>query len=271
MILPKDVQIIHKYPFIHGNYAVTVAGKPENWKRVVQNLHVLEEYEILFNLSYDVQETGPRTLIVPIPVHGHKLTSSKEIRALTVGRHQAVEYPRVQADGALVEFGEVCVFASGDCPTVGLHDPVSKKTFMLHGSRETILFQGIVERALAHFNEQERARLIATISLGIHPDNFLHEWSNPSYGEKNREVTEMLLQEYGPGAISAEPELGGINLSFIIATKLMRAGLKARNIYADRFDSFSDGRFWSNRASQKPGNPKYKEAGRNIVMIANRL
>lgn len=267
--LPEGVQRINKYPFMVANLAVDAHGKPTNWKYVIQNLQDKSEARKINERAYTLGRVGPKKLICPIPEHGSKLTSSKEIRILTVSEGEMAIFKRERADGSLVEPGEACAYASGDCPTVALHDPLTKKTVVLHASRKTLLDEGIVKKALAHFSMSMIHRMVATISLGIDPNNFLHSWQDPKYGRSNEERTLKLMREYGEESVSEDEMLGGINLHYIVALQLIRAGLEPTNIFSDTIDTFSDPKYWSQRASTTDGSPKYGEEGRNLVLIAN--
>lgn len=268
-LVPEGVQTIRGYPFMVGNLAVDVYGKPINWKYVIQNLQDRNEAQKINERAYALGKIGAKKLICPIPEHGNKLTSSKEIRILTVSEGEMAIFKRERADGSLVEPGEACAYASGDCPTVGLHDPLTRKTVVLHASRKTLLDQVIVKKAIAHFSNSMIPRMIATISLGIDPNNFLHSWHDPKYGESNQARTLELITEYGEEAVSEDEMLGGINLHYIVALQLIRAGLEPTNIFSDTIDTFSDPKYWSQRASTTDGSPKYGEEGRNLVLIAN--
>lgn len=267
--IPSGVQVIEKYPFRVGDMIVDILGKPQDWREVLHNLHNAKMYEILADHVFQLGEIGEKKIVCPKPEHKTEITSSKELRVFSVARNQVAIYRGKNADGAEIDGGEVYALASGDCPNLGIHDPLTGATVALHFNRENGLDNDILEKALQRFPKNRRSEMIATISLGIGPENFRHEQDNLTHGEKNKERNHKLISDYGGKALSPPLNLGKINLRYIAAKKLLRAGFQPENIYVDKIDTYSDSRFWSHRASQDPESPKYQEQGRNLVLVAN--
>lgn len=267
--LPEQVKTIKKYPFSFAHLVIDVLGKPTDWREILVNLQVKEEFEKLASHVYNLGSRGKKQIVCPRPVHGTELTSSKELRVFSVSRDQVAIYRGKEADGAEISSGEVYALASADCLTITLHEPFVGPVVALHFSRESGVIGNILEHALARFSKEARKQLIATMTLGIHPDNFLHRWDHPTLGEKNEKLIKRVQSEFGEGAVSSNKRLGGLNLRYIAAKKLMRQGVSPSNIYVDQLDTYSDARYWSNRASSVPHSGKFGETGRNMVLVLN--
>jgi copper oxidase (laccase) domain-containing protein len=268
-LVPEEIGLVESYPFRIGRIAVGVCGKPDDWKTVLGGLQSKEMFEKLESAAAKTAGSSEIEIVCPKPVHGMRITSSKELPRLTVSKGQIPVYRDTEADGAEIFPREVYCLASADCLTVTVHNVQTSRTVAVHFSRESCVVGNILERALERFSHSPRRDIVAVITLGIHPDDFLHRWDHPAYGAANRALTESLLREYGENAVGTNPELGGINLRWIAAEKLLRAGLDPANVYADQENTFDSPRWWSHRASHTGGSPKYGDKGRNLVLVAN--
>jgi len=267
-LLPEGVHLVSCPVQING-LTVRSMGKPDDWKAVLNSLQSKESFKKLSHAAETTAGMKGVGIVCPRLVHGTDITSSKNIPRLTVSWGQTPMYRDVKADGAEIFPGEVYCLASADCLTVTVHEAKTSRTVAVHFSRESGVVKNILEGALERFSSSPRHRLVAVITLGIHPDDFLHPWDHPVYGAANRALTESLLREYGENAVGTNPELGGINLRWIAAEKLLRAGLDPSNIYADQENTFDNPRWWSHRASHTAGHPKFGDTGRNLVLVAN--
>lgn len=265
----ENTNIIREYPFRLGNLVIDALGKPYNWKEVLSNLHNAKMYELLANHVFDLGELGEKRIVCPSPVHKTDITSSKNLRVFSIAPNQVAIYRGTDADGAEVLPGEVYALASGDCPTVTVHDPITGATVACHFNRENGIDQDILQSVLNYFSLDSRGRLIAVISLGIGPENFRHEWDHPTHGTNNKKRSLLVITEFGSKALLPPARSGKLNLRYIASKRLVQGGLRASNIYLDEIDTFSDSRFWSHRASQHIGNEKHSEGGRNLVLVAN--
>lgn len=263
----NEVNAIHRYPFRVQGLLVDILGKPTDWLWIVKQ--VGDDFEKLATHVHRLGKEGEKKIVCPVPVHGTEITSSKNLEILRASEGQAALYRGRKADGAEIQPGEVYALASADCPTVAIHDPESKRTLVCHFSRQSGIQGDILEKALRQFDWTSRARLVATVSLGIDPENFHHDWTDPTYGSENKTLTEKLISQFGPHSVSADPAHGGINLRYIAIEKLLRRGLREENIYADTLDTFSDPAYWSHRASNTPSSSKFGDQGRNMVLVAN--
>jgi len=266
-VLHPEVSTIHQYPFRVHELVVDILGKPTDWLWVVKQ--VGEDFEKLANHVYRLGRKEEKKIVCPVPIHGAEITSSKNLEVLKVSKGQAALYRGRKADGAEILLGEVFALASADCPSVAIHDPQSKLTLVCHFSRQSGLEGGILEKALSHFDETSRIHLVATVSLGIDPENFHHSWEDPTYGTENKKLIQKLARIFGPNAVSKDPSQGGINLRYIAIEKLIRGGLREGNIYTDTIDTFSDPAYWSHRASNTDSSNKFGDQGRNLVLVAN--
>lgn len=265
--IPLGVSLIHEYPFKIGSLVIGVYGTSHNWRDVIRNLHNAEMYEVLHEKIYNLGEPGEKTMVCPKPVHKTDITSSKKMRILTVREDQFPIYRGAEADGAEIEKGEVYALASGDCPTVAIHDKRTLKTTALHFNRENGVDNTILQGALRRFADSNKEDLVATISCGIGPKHFSHSWDHERFGNKNQERTTRVLAEYGYGAIAYPIESGGLNLRFIASKILSRFGIASKNIFVDQIDTYTDPQFWSHRASMDPASSKYGLDGRNLVLV----
>lgn len=257
--IPEGVKVIESYPFKVGNLVVNVfgkEGKETNWKKELENL---DDENTHAKVLSKAKELGATSIFCPFPVHGTTISSSK-IKALGASRSKSSIYREVEADGADVEEGEAYALPSGDCPTVALHDPETRKTVAVHFNRENGIDNDILSEALKHFQEGSMDRLIAVIALSIGPTHFKHEWAHPKFGTKNLRRHCELMQKYGKGSVDWSSEEGVINLRWVAAKKLMAAGVQAGNIHTDLIDTYSDSGYWSHRAGDE---------GRNLVLVGN--
>ncbi|MEX0909894.1 MAG: hypothetical protein WDZ75_01230 [Candidatus Paceibacterota bacterium] len=216
------IKTIHTYPFNKNGLVVEIWGKPIDGRAIIQNGG---DYRgLLARHVFKLGKEGPKRIISPVPEHKDNITSSKELKILSAQEGQAVLYRGNYADGAIVNRGEVYALASADCPTVSIHDPCLGTTIVVHFSRESGVVRDILKKALTHFSPTIRSRVVATISLGIHTENFQHRWDDPQYGEANRKLIDNLIDVFGENSVSEDPRQGGINLRFIAAETLLRAG-----------------------------------------------
>jgi hypothetical protein len=264
--LHSKINVIEEYPFRIHWLIVDVLGKPTNWKSVLAS--VGEDFDVLADHIQKLRDGGERQIVCPVPEHKTEITSSKELHVLRARKGQAALYRGHKADGALIKQGEVYALASADCPTVSLHDPRSALSTVVavHFSRQSGVVGDILERALTYFSQTIRNRLIATVSLGIDVQHFDHRWDDPLRGATNETLTKRLIKEFGEDSVSRDQTLGGIDLKFIAVQKLLRAGVLPSNIFVDKIDTYTDPRFWSHRASNKPGK-KAGDIGRNLVLV----
>lgn len=262
-----EINEIQRYPFRVEGLLVDILGKPTDWLWIVKQ--VGDDFEKLAAHVHRLGGEGEKKIVCPVPVHGTEITSSKNLEVLRASKGQAALYRGKKADGAEIKPGEVYALASADCPTVAIHDPQSTHTLVCHFSRQSGVLGDILEKALKQFDWTSRSRLVATVSLGISPENFHHSWEDPKYGPENKALTESLINQFGAHAVSYNPTRGGINLRHIAIEKLIRRGLREENIYADRLDTFSDPAYWSHRASHTPESSKFGDKGRNMVLVAN--
>jgi copper oxidase (laccase) domain-containing protein len=265
--LQGGVNVIHRYPFKKDSLVVDVLGKPTDWREVVQN--VGDGFETLAAHVFTLGEKGEKRVVCPVPVHKPNITSSKTLKVLTARPGQAALYRGSSADGALILKGEVYALASADCPTVSIHDPKATTTVVVHFSRQSGVVGDILQNALTHFRDVDPSCLLATISLGIDTEHFDHRWDHPDYGEGNEALTRDLIKRFGKRAVSHNWSHGGINLKFVAIAMLLQVGLKKHNIYVDAIDTYSDARFWSQRASDTRESTKFGDTGRNLVLVAN--
>jgi len=163
--------------------------------------------------------------------------------------------------------------SSADCPTLMLYDR-SGWWGAAHCGRESIIDPEHKEsvvynlvRSLGNLGLKPRS-LSAYVVLGIQT-NFYHEWSNPSYGEKNRRMVTCVVEEFGSECVSGDLSEGNISLNRIIRKQLEACGVSPRNIHMDARDTFADldksgaHKWWSARRAQATDEPN----GRNGVLI----
>lgn len=265
--MSHGIRTIDSYPFRMNGLVVQVLGKPMDWKAVLGSTG--DGFGVLADEGNKLGIEGEVQIVCPVPEHRTRITSSRELEVLRIKKGRAALRRGSKADGAIIHNGEVYALASADCPTVSLHDADSAlpTAVAVHFSRESGVVGDILERALRFFSPTIRGRVVGTISLGIQVENFQHRWDDPRHGKANKEMTERLVRDYGEDSVSKDHSLGGINLQYIAAMKLIRAGLRPENIYVDKIDTYSDPRFWSHRASNEPG-VKKGDVGRNLVLVS---
>lgn len=252
-------------------------GQPVNWS-------IRSNPEAAKLIASFAAEHEVSTILQPSPDFSARVCQRWDLAkaALVPTRNDgAVTFLRgASADGVDdVRPGEAFYIASGDCPTLVLYDPTWGRLVCAHAGRDCLwdrrhILEGaparpsasVVTSAFACFNRHP-LRTRAFICGGIAGRNFEHDVESGDLASSNARMVGHFVDECGKFSVVGDSNDGCLDLKFIIARQLVKAGLFPDMTGCDAIDTFDDrlnGEYvwWSNRRGDKQE--------RNGILIVHR-
>ncbi len=161
-------------------------------------------------------------------------------------------YRGVNAGGVILSPGSSYYLASGDCPTVVLYDPDSRRAACLHAGRDEVLdsiyletgslgrqYFSIAEAGVMALDVQRTSQLKVFVGYGIAPEDFSHPTDHPVYGMKNQQLITYLARHH-PTTLVGDPSKGCIDIRQLLHEQFMNLGIPGDNIRTDMVNTFAD-------------------------------
>ncbi len=242
-------------------------GRPDNWS--------LADMATRNRIALFAHQRRVTKIFAPVPSQFNAKICARgefneEILIPLVNRDHVTIFRSPPADGCEILAYEGFFIASGDCPTIVVHDPDSRRTFCAHAGRDCLFdrsnalgrgksreHDSVVHALLAEFPKEVARNLKVFIACGISGRNFSHPLQGHDRSEECQKMLMYIEHHYGCGFARGDLSLGCISLKDLIRMQLVQRGVESDNIGCDNIDTFADTDrggnhvWWSNRRGDK--------------------
>ncbi len=254
---------------------------------------VLDNPGLLASIAYRAEESGVKRVFVPDCTEFNALVARKKHFLYTihsVGGSKVSVLHGVRAEGSFLDqSGDACAISTGDCPALVMLFP-DGEMFVGHAGLGSVVnlariknekgnnrdHESVIDQVFRVWKGSDRSQIKAFVVCGIQAQSYKHPLKCPIYGERNKKLTQYIIDTYGKECILShnpgDKELGMINIFKIIRAQLDRYGVLPGNVTHDNVNT-ADGsdEWWSHRTWYELGqrHPKMRNNpdGRNLVMF----